>query len=316
MDVNGEHVKLLSTMQIGRRTLETSECSFAIGEAFEGSLGMMGPFRGHARWLQVDTSIPASSEEPPKGLLVERCFSVNGKEVIMEETYQPTLEGRMTVEMCIKGQGEMEIEIASVADRNILCRCLDKKTLCLKKDAELSTGVVLRCGKVIGLEALTAISTLSSIAVPAQLKIQYPDVRCTTVFNLAGGGRPATVEVSSATKKQPLPLGSHQRNIDNSVLLEGFVWKRSRHLRKWRKRWLTLTAEELKFFDDAKNVTEVIPTRSLRRASCAGDMYPNCMCLDINRRSFYLSFEEDMIKQRWLQELTACMSQPRTMGNP
>merc|ERR1719410_976551 len=132
IEVRDGRISISTSTIVVRRTLEDSTVTFRVGEPFRGQLPMGGPFEGTARWT--------SPERTGGPLLVEKRIAVMGRSVVLEETYSATPDGRLSVETCIKGQGELELEVASAADRDLLCRSLDQRSLRVKKDVDLSGG--------------------------------------------------------------------------------------------------------------------------------------------------------------------------------
>merc|ERR1711972_670192 len=185
---HADSMKIRTTTHIGPRKLEDSEINFTIGEAFQGSFGRIGSYEGMARWIDATVF---------KALVLEKRFTVKGKSVLLEETYQITPEGRMSLATCIKGHGDSEIEILSAADRDQFCRCLDRSSLRLKTEAELTTGVVFRCGRVVAPESCSSFVTLTSTTVPVKLVVRYEDIRSITKFDAEGGPRPLVTPMTS-----------------------------------------------------------------------------------------------------------------------
>merc|ERR1711972_531145 len=97
--------------------------------------------------------------------------------------------------------------------------------------------------------------------------------------------------IASVSTSSSFSSVSAQRNLQPvgssiSAVLEGPAWKQSRHLQQWRRRWLTLTAQDLRCYKDGGAVTEIILTRDMRRICCgdAARQKPGCVCIGAGGR--------------------------------
>jgi len=94
-------------------------------------------------------------------------------------------------------------------------------------------------------------------------------------------------------------------------LLEGWVWKRSRFLKKWRRRWLVLTPNALFTFKmrGDREATEVIEKGTVQRAYSAENelSLKKCFCVATARRSFFMVCDEEEQMRAWVGRTTQAL---------
>lgn len=92
----------------------------------------------------------------------------------------------------------------------------------------------------------------------------------------------------------------------NSIF-EGWVWKRSRFLKIWRRRWVVLLPGQLMSFKNRGDVdpTELVPAGSVFRIySADGDVQqPRCFCVVVRQRNYYMVTDDETQKRTWMQEI-------------
>jgi hypothetical protein len=99
-------------------------------------------------------------------------------------------------------------------------------------------------------------------------------------------------------------------------VLEGWVWKRSRHLKWWRRRWLVLTklgVETMKTQGGFKP-TESIERRNFGGVFCANGLtkMERCFCVvDQKGRRFYMACDEEAEKAEWLKQIDTVLTRRR-----
>lgn len=94
-------------------------------------------------------------------------------------------------------------------------------------------------------------------------------------------------------------------------LLEGWVWKRSRFLKKWRRRWLVLMPNALFTFKmrGDREATEVIEKGTVLRAYSAENeiSLSKCFCVATARRNFFMVCDEEEQKRAWVSKTTQAL---------
>jgi len=98
-------------------------------------------------------------------------------------------------------------------------------------------------------------------------------------------------------------------------VLEGWVWKRSRFLKKWRRRWLVLTKtalESLKTRGMSK-ATEIIESGTVHRVYSADSevQMARCFCVVGNKRQFYMVCDDEAQKAEWIRQVVAVLGTRR-----
>lgn len=109
--------------------------------------------------------------------------------------------------------------------------------------------------------------------------------------------------------------GADERNLRKTYansLLEGWVWKRSRILKRWRRRWLVLVPERLMSFKrrNDREATEIVEAGTCQRVYDADPEVSQklCFCVVVARRSYYMVCDDQAQKQAWLTEI------PKALG--
>lgn len=102
------------------------------------------------------------------------------------------------------------------------------------------------------------------------------------------------------------------RQTHPGSLLEGWVWKRSRFLKKWRRRWLVLMPNALFTFKmrGDREATEVIEKGTVLRAYSAENeiSLSKCFCVATVKRSFFMVCDEEEQKRAWVSKTAQALS--------
>ena len=92
----------------------------------------------------------------------------------------------------------------------------------------------------------------------------------------------------------------------NSIF-EGWVWKRSRILKVWRRRWVVLLPGQLMSFRNRgdRDPTELLPAETIYRVySADGDVQQaRCFCVVVRQRNYYMITDDEKQKRTWIQEI-------------
>mmetsp|Transcript_46956 Transcript_46956/g.119094 ORF Transcript_46956/g.119094 Transcript_46956/m.119094 type:complete len:276 (-) Transcript_46956:315-1142(-) len=87
-------------------------------------------------------------------------------------------------------------------------------------------------------------------------------------------------------------------------ILEGWAWKRSRHLKSWRRRWLILRRDMLLSFKAVGDVdaTEIIPVGGVSHVFSADEHLglPRAFCISSQGRNYYIACDFEADKQDWM----------------
>lgn len=101
------------------------------------------------------------------------------------------------------------------------------------------------------------------------------------------------------------------RKTHPGSVLEGWVWKRSRFLKRWRRRWLVLTPSALLSFKmkGDREATEIIEKGTVMRVYAAEHEIAasKCFCVSVAKRNFYMVCDEEEMKQAWIRETTKAL---------
>lgn len=115
-----------------------------------------------------------------------------------------------------------------------------------------------------------------------------------------------------------LHLSEQQRRMNytrSDSLLEGWVWKRSRFLKNWRRRWLVLTKLQLESMKTrgGKKPTETIEAGTVHRVYAAdGEVnMARCFCVASNKRTFFMVCDDEAQKAEWIKQITATLGTRR-----
>lgn len=101
--------------------------------------------------------------------------------------------------------------------------------------------------------------------------------------------------------------GRRKHYTRSDSILEGWVWKRSRFWKRWRRRWLVLTKlglESLKQRGGLKP-TESIEAGTVHSAYSADEeiQMARCFCVVGNGRSFYMVCDDEAQKAEWIKQV-------------
>lgn len=98
-------------------------------------------------------------------------------------------------------------------------------------------------------------------------------------------------------------------------VLEGWVWKQSRFLKKWRRRWLVLTKEALESLKarEGLRATEIIESGTVHRVYSADAevQMARCFCVVGKSRSFYMVCDDEAGKAEWMRQVVAVLGTGR-----
>merc|ERR1711870_64956 len=91
---------------------------------------------------------------------------------------------------------------------------------------------------------------------------------------------------------------------------EGWVWKRSRYLKRWRRRYLVLRAGQLMSFKSrggsGKEATEIIPVAAITNVLVASQQLQQTRVFSVQagKREFLMVCDFEADRDAWLSELT------------
>jgi len=109
--------------------------------------------------------------------------------------------------------------------------------------------------------------------------------------------------------------GRRLRYIYPDSLLEGWVWKRSKHLKKWRRRWLVLMPDHFATYKARSpgGATERVDKGSVVRIYSADSdvLQAKCFCVVSEQRkvftvkpvSFFMVCDDEAQKLEWMREI-------------
>lgn len=135
---------------------------------------------------------------------------------------------------------------------------------------------------------------------------------------------PDDIEVSNpnaiSAKPPSRPGEDHKRHRyrHEGSLLEGWVWKRSRFLKKWRRRWLVLMPTTLMTFKQPNSTapTESVDKGTVQRVydSDQETQQTKCFCVTAGAkrtfsgpRSYYMVCDDESEKREWIREITKAL---------
>lgn len=99
-------------------------------------------------------------------------------------------------------------------------------------------------------------------------------------------------------------------------IMEGWVWKRSRILKTWRRRWLVLLDGELYTLKSRSHqqATEVVPMDSVLRVQHAeGEIQqPRCFKVVSRQRIYYLVCDDEKQKRDWIEAIDTAFRKKNT----
>lgn len=121
-------------------------------------------------------------------------------------------------------------------------------------------------------------------------------------------GEVSDEEVTDIAGRSANPHRSHSDNLNMKPgsIREGWVWKRSRYLKRWRRRWIVLMPEGLHAYKDRQDAkpTESID-RGIRSVTC-GDHFvqqANCFCVQTSGRSYYMVCDDGEQNKQWSRDI-------------
>ena len=109
--------------------------------------------------------------------------------------------------------------------------------------------------------------------------------------------------------------GRPLRYTHPNSILEGWVWKRSRILKRWRRRWIVLLPGELMSFKNRglREPTEVVPAGTVLRV-CSADgevQQARCFCVVVRERNYYMVCDDENQKRAWIHEIEKALCSRR-----
>lgn len=125
---------------------------------------------------------------------------------------------------------------------------------------------------------------------------------------------PNAVRASAPDDGKPRILGAdgaenqRARYMHSNSILEGWVWKRSRYLRRWRRRWLVLLPNQLASYKrrgDAKPTEECHAGTVHRVYNGDADVHQTrCFCIVVSKRRYYMVCDDEAQKSNWMREIS------------
>jgi len=107
IQVHSGKVSVSTSTSLAGRALEETTVSFEVGRPFQGEQRLGGSFRGVARWEPAEGADDASENGEAAGaLLLEKRFSVEGSEIVLEERFERLAGERLMVTTTCHGLGE------------------------------------------------------------------------------------------------------------------------------------------------------------------------------------------------------------------
>ncbi|KAH7647517.1 PH domain-containing [Cryptosporidium bovis] len=111
-------------------------------------------------------------------------------------------------------------------------------------------------------------------------------------------------------------LGNSQLIIrPEEIVKQGWLYKQSRFLKDWRRRWFVLTRNYLASFKDSGNLAS--PTESLKLSECLtvrsadeDTNRENAFRVDTPNRVFFLIAENPIEKEEWIGQIGRQMIRP------
>ncbi|KAK6588904.1 PH domain-containing [Cryptosporidium xiaoi] len=111
-------------------------------------------------------------------------------------------------------------------------------------------------------------------------------------------------------------LGNSQFIIrPEEIVKQGWLYKQSRFLKDWRRRWFVLTRNYLASFKDSNSLAS--PTESLKLSECLtvrsadeDTNRENAFRVDTPNRVFFLIAENPIEKEEWIGQIGRQMIRP------
>lgn len=105
--------------------------------------------------------------------------------------------------------------------------------------------------------------------------------------------------------------GRAMRYTHPGSILEGWVWKRSRHLKRWRRRWIVLMPGNWMSFKRREDAspTETVSAGAVWNVYSADSevLQAKCFCVSTAKRSYYMVCDDEAQKESWIRELTKAL---------
>eukprot|EP00928_Gymnodinium_smaydae_P090035 TRINITY_DN73897_c0_g1_i1.p1 TRINITY_DN73897_c0_g1~~TRINITY_DN73897_c0_g1_i1.p1 ORF type:complete len:783 (-),score=66.77 TRINITY_DN73897_c0_g1_i1:175-2403(-) len=181
IQIVGNSVSIANSMKVMGRQIHATKTSFTVGEPFTGE-GFKGKtFQGLAKWL--DTS---DGEQSRHGLSIEKRMKLFDEDVCLEERYELTEDGTLSLQLTVRGQGDVTVTVNSEVDRDLLLCALDRESLRLTKEVRLGARQLLRGGSLL---RPSDFRELTSLSVPHEVTFHYADLKCSVRFSCQGGPR-------------------------------------------------------------------------------------------------------------------------------
>lgn len=133
-------------------------------------------------------------------------------------------------------------------------------------------------------------------------------------------------EVTDPTNRPAAPPGhENDMHLDaknrrmlytrSDSLLEGWVWKQSRILKRWRRRWLVLTNSGLESLKSrgGRKPTEQIDAGTVQRVYSADAevQQARCFCVVSTRRRFFMVCDDESQKAEWIRMVSQTLGPRR-----
>merc|ERR1719427_2404836 len=100
---------------------------------------------------------------------------------------------------------------------------------------------------------------------------------------------------------------------------EGYLYKQSRHLKQWRRRWFILDDNKLYSFkdkDDSKNATEIIDLKIFSSVKSSEDFTGKANSFDVYSPDFVFSMaaESEGEKEDWIRAIGRAIVMSHSSG--
>lgn len=104
---------------------------------------------------------------------------------------------------------------------------------------------------------------------------------------------------------------------DDDIIRTGWVWKRSRHLRRWRRRWVVLTPNAVFTYKGRRdpNPTDTIMVQDVVEVVDGNNdvRQPYCFLIKLKRQSMYMVCDDAFQKVQWMNECSRVLPQPASV---
>eukprot|EP00933_Yihiella_yeosuensis_P039526 TRINITY_DN3358_c0_g2_i6.p1 TRINITY_DN3358_c0_g2~~TRINITY_DN3358_c0_g2_i6.p1 ORF type:complete len:483 (+),score=121.45 TRINITY_DN3358_c0_g2_i6:336-1784(+) len=111
---------------------------------------------------------------------------------------------------------------------------------------------------------------------------------------------------------------SRMRYTHPGSILEGWVWKRSRFLKRWRRRWLVLMPNKLMTFATRPVGGKMLPTEQvdagsvLNIYSADGEvLQARAFGVVTRKRTYYMVCDDEVQKRNWMKEIASSLQSNR-----